>query len=291
MPNTDRIAAGRPRCFGVVIEQAVKRAPDSAYFADMLNSFVDTVEGYGCDVLLLAEQLPGRAADCAEHARERDCDGVFVLAATDAVKPLADRLRALGRPVVCTDYRFEGLGCVLSDSAQGVWDLVRYAYTQGHRRVAFIHGDPSQVTRQRVDAYREACKAMQLREYREYRVAAHGHDPEAAAEATRRLLMLPIPPTCILYPDDFSALGGLNMLRRLGLDVPGDISVMGFGGGALGQALTPRLTTLRLEGGLMGSAAARLLLDALKAGPPYDMPGIRVPGKLVPGETVGPFVA
>ncbi len=63
-----------------------------------------------------------------------------------------------------------------------------------------------------------------------YVLEAGYRDTDAAAAATEELLKLPCPPTCILYPDDFSCLGGMNMLREKGLRIPEDISIAGYDG-------------------------------------------------------------
>ena len=55
---------------------------------------------------------------------------------------------------------------------------------------------------------------MCIRDRDEYVLEAGYRDTDAAAAATEELLKLPCPPTCILYPDDFSCLGGMNMLRE-----------------------------------------------------------------------------
>ena len=49
-------------------------------------------------------------------------------------------------------------------------------------------------------------------------------DADSAAKATAELLDLPNPPTCILYPDDYAAIGGINEIRERGLRIPEDIS-------------------------------------------------------------------
>lgn len=56
------------------------------------------------------------------------------------------------------------------------------------------------------------------------------HDADRCAAETKALLELPQPPTCIIFPDDFSALGGYNAISEAGLSIPEDISVMGYDG-------------------------------------------------------------
>ena len=277
---------GHSYCFGIIYEEAMKYGLNHDYFTRILNSFVSAAEAHGYDVFLLGEKLAGRAMSYTEHARYRNCDGILIISGTDSIARVADELRSLDKPVVCVDYRFEGFGSVLSDNEQGVRDLVNYVVGQGHRRVAFIHGNDSNVTRLRVDCFEQTCRALGLRVPREYIVPAAYYDARAAAEATRFLLNLSAPPTCILYPDDFAYMGGLNELNRRGLRVPGDISAAGYDGVDLSQAFNPKLTTLRQDSEALGAAAARMLVEAAESGPPFQMSSERIPGRLIEGETV-----
>ena len=64
---------------------------------------------------------------------------------------------------------------------------------------------------------------------------------EASSEATKKLLALKNPPTCILYPDDYTAIGGIAVIREAGLSIPSDISVAGYDGISLIQQFQPSL--------------------------------------------------
>ena len=104
--------------------------------------------------------------------------------------------------------------------------------------------------------------------------------------ATARLLDLPEPPTCILYPDDISYIGGMNEIERRGLSIPGDISVMGYDGIDVSQMFHPRLTTLKQDADRMGALAAEELVKTVEEGRRYIPGRILVPGQLLAGETV-----
>ena len=111
-------------------------------------------------------------------------------------------------------------------------------------------------------------------------------NPQAVGVATARLLDLPEPPSCILYPDDISYIGGMNEIERRGLSIPGDISVMGYDGIDVSQMFHPRLTTLKQDADRMGALAAEELVKTVEEGRGY-LPGrIVVPGQLLVGETV-----
>ena len=89
-------------------------------------------------------------------------------------------------------------------------------------------------------------------------------DAEAAAIATSELLDLKDPPTCILYPDDFSALGGINEIHERGLRIPDDISIAGYDGLTFARILEPRLTTLCQDTETIGRLAAQKLIDLIE---------------------------
>ena len=79
--------------------------------------------------------------------------------------------------------------------------------TPAHR---FIHGEKTAVTENRLAGFYQACEELGLKVPEEYVRCGVYHDVDRCAEETRALLALPQRPTCIIFPDDFSALGGYN---------------------------------------------------------------------------------
>ena len=189
-------------------------------------------------------RLGGRTIRYAEHARYRNCDGVFI-ANESYKKPEVRELADCGIPAVTIDYTYDGCASVQSDNYQGVRDLVRYIHGMGHRRIAFIHGEDTPVTDVRVASFRQTCRELGLDIPEAYVTEAVYCDPASCEAPTRRLLALETPPTCILYPDDTAYIGGRNEIYRQGLRIPEDISAAGYDGIDLSQILRPRLTTLK----------------------------------------------
>jgi len=111
-------------------------------------------------------------------------------------------------------------------------------------------------------------------------------DPDAAAAHTRTLLSLPDPPTCILYPDDISYIGGMNEIEKQGLSIPEDISAVGYDGSYVSQLIRPRLTTLKQDADRMGELAAEELAKAVEEGRSYIPGRVVVSGELLIGKTV-----
>ena len=91
-------------------------------------------------------------------------------------------------------------------------------------------------------------------------------------------------PTCILFPDDFSYIGGLNALTEMGLRVPDDISVMGYDGIHLARVL--KLTTYYQDTVAMGKTAAESLISLIENPKTTLIDRIKVHGSLLEGSTV-----
>ena len=110
------------------------------------------------------------------------------------------------------------------------------------------------------------------------------HDPERCARATAELLDLPDRPTCIIFPDDFSYIGGMNVLNDRGLRVPEDISVVGYDGIHLAKVL--RLTTYSQNAVKLGAVAAERLISLIEHPKTTPTDRIMVPGELLEGSSV-----
>ncbi len=289
LPNAAARAmrTSRSYCFGVLFRDS--DGNDSVmtheFFSRILHGFKRRAEELGYDIFYISDHLGRRRIDYVEHARYRNCDGVLI-ANTRFESPETRALVDSGIPVVTIDYVFDTCGSVQSDNFQGMRDLVRYVYTQGHRDIALIYGEDTGVTRARLSSFRQTCRDLGLEIPEEYMIAADYHSPEASEEATRRLLALTKRPTCILYPDDISYIGGRNEIYRQNLRIPEDVSATGYDGIDLSQILRPRLATLKQNADLMGSSAADELVRAVDEGKNYVPGRIIIPGAVLPGETL-----
>ena len=182
-------------------------------------------------------------------------------------------------------YSLDG-AAVVSDNVRGMEELVRYVYAKGHRRIAFIHGERTTVTENRLTGFYRACDALGLEIPEEYVCEGVYHDPDRCAELTRELLQLPEPPTCILMPDDFSSIGGGNAIRRMGLRFPEDVSAAGYDGIQLASVTNPAMTTYRQDTAALGKTAAAKLIELIEKPRTALVDRILIPGKLVEGGSV-----
>ena len=102
----------------------------------------------------------------------------------------------------------------------------------------------------------------------------------------KKLLALPQRPSCILFPDDYAYLGGLNAITEAGLRIPEDISAAGYDGIKLAQVISPRLTTWRQNTEELGRTAAARLIERIEH-PRTALPEhLVIRGSLFEGESV-----
>ena len=270
---------------GVLFADEVSSGLMHEYFSAVLNSLKDEAERSGYDITFICKNIGGRNMSYLDHCRYRKCDGV-VIACVDFFDSSILELIHSGIPIVTVDHIFDRCGAVISDNVKGMSDLVTYIIGQGHRRIAYIYGGDTSVTRNRLAGFYRACERHGIVVPDEYVLSGFYHDPDACARATEKLMELPEPPTCILYPDDIALLGGRNQLEMMGLSIPDDVSIAGYDGAVLSQAVRPTLTTLQQDTETLGREAARQVIEAIENPKTYLPRQELIPGKLLQGGTV-----
>jgi LacI family transcriptional regulator, galactose operon repressor len=159
------------------------------------------------------------------------CDGLLVI----SLAPRDDEVEALlsrGVPVVLVDAHHPRLPRVVVDDVHGGELATRHLLELGHERIAFV-GDSTDPrfgfvsSRQRFAGYCNALAAAGIPlKHRLQRFGPHGR--RLAHRVTSELLSLDDPPTAIFAASDTQALGVLEAAGYEGVDVPGELSVIGF---------------------------------------------------------------
>ena len=255
------------------------------YFASMINSFRYEAERSGYDITFINSDFGPTDASYLQHARYRRVEGVAIICA-DFFDPAVQELAYSDIPVVTLDHAYDDRMAVLSDNLNGVEELVRYAFAKGHRRIAYIHGNPTAVTERRLRGFYRACEALGLELPEGYVSGCEYHEPDSCYEATKKLLACTPRPSCILFPDDYAYIGGFNAITEAGLRIPEDISVAGYDGIHLARVLSPRLTTWRQNTEELGKTAAARLIEKIER-PRTTLPEhLVIGGSLYEGESV-----
>lgn len=289
LPNSAAQALKTNRTYniGVLFADDVHSGLKHDYFASVLDSMKQTVEAHGYDMTFIncSRTRPNRMS-YLNHARYRGFDGV-VIACVDFYDDEVAELVNSDVPVVTIDHLFNNRIAIISDNINGMKDLLTFVYDMGHRRIAYIHGMDSAVTRSRLTSFYRTAEELSIEVPDQYIKEAAYRDTDGAEAATRELLELKTPPTCILYPDDFSSFGGINAIKKMGLRIPEDISIAGYDGIGIGRHIEPQLTTLRQDTDQIGIQAGEKIISLIEKPKSTVIEQVVISGEVYKGETVG----
>lgn len=289
LPNATARALRSKRSYsiGVLFGDEEGTALTDEFFPKVLNAFKLAVEKRGYEIIFINKEIGNHTMTYLEHCRYRGVDGV-VLAYAPFWEPEVVELIKSDMPVVTVDRIFEEKTSVCFDYTQGMRDLVTYIYEKGHRKIAYIHGEwmEESITSERLDSFCRTMEDLGLQVPDAYVKKGKYLDFRLAGELTAELLDLFDPPTCILYPNDFSALGGIGMIYKRKLIIPDDISVAGYDGIPLAEATTPELTTLKQDSEGMGEAIAERIVALIENPGKEPVKRVVIKGKVSGGNSV-----
>ncbi len=223
----------------------------------------------------LTERAPSAVIDVVDDVRQGD-----LAALTKARMPLV-----VIDPLSLPRRQVTSIG---TTNFSGGLAATEHLLSLGHRRIAFL-GGPAEAAYNlaRMHGYRAAMETAGVPVTAEY-VRTAGYDYEAGVAGGAALLDLPHPPTAVFAATDESAAGVLEAARVRGLQVPRDLSLVGFDDTAVARLLSPPLTTVRQPLLEMGRVALRTVLR-LAAGEQLDSHHVELATELiVRGSTAAP---
>jgi LacI family transcriptional regulator len=226
-------------------------------------------------VLCSSENTEEAESSNARLLRSQRVDGVVYLTGFHESPTSLLELQSLG-PVVLVDERVPGadLPAVLAEGRRGARDVAAHVVALGHKRFTCIAGPSALWTaEQRLAGYREAL-ALGGFDPDTMEVLVGDYRMESGFELAKKALNVPAltRPTALLCANDMMAIGALEYCRASGLNVPADVSVVGFDDVPMAPLLSPRLTTVRQPAREMGVHAAELLLDLIRGDAKPDSP-------------------
>ena len=262
----------RSHVIGVFLETG-EGHPDlqHPFFHEVLVGLKNTIGSGGYDLLLFAAENPGNGYGTHSYlkrSRHHKTEGV-VLMGTDPEDPEVRRLVRSEMPTVGVDVALEGPSTtyVISDNVDGASRAVRHFHSIGHRRIATITGMlDTRTGSDRLRGYRQALQACGLA-YRDEYVAYGDFYVESGRRAMADLLSLDEPPTAVFAASDMMALGAIRAVGDAGLNVPADVSVIGFDDIQLADHMNPPLTTVRQDKAGLGAAAGSALVRLIDGEP------------------------
>lgn len=234
------------------------RADYGAFESALLAGILRGVNEQKFDVTLLSlqrDRLPTETY--TQFFMRKGLRGV-ILRTFENSRPVAEEIAAEGFPSIVVADRFDSpdVNYVCCDSREDSRRAVEHLIHLGHSRIAlYTHNVPDTDHRDRRAGYLDA-------------LAAHGiapdpsiivelvASPEGGASAINRLMSLPSPPTAIFFADPLATIGAMHRCHALGIDIPGELSIVGFDDSDIRHHTWPPFTAVVQDANMLGYEAA-----------------------------------
>jgi LacI family repressor for deo operon, udp, cdd, tsx, nupC, and nupG len=259
-PDASGLASGQTRRVAVVV-----RDTETWFYYAALGAIESVLRTAGLDTMLYRVSSEGeRDRFFDELPARRKVDGV-ILVGVPLSPHQVERLGRMSVPILMAGSSVEHYPSVHIDETEAARQAVNHLTALGHRRIARIgiidpDGEPWQPDAGRDQGYRRALESVGI-EVDPHLTVRVDFSVDGGALAMDRLLSLDSPPTAVFAFSDEIAIGSLRSLRRVGLTVPGDVSVVGIDDHPMADLSD--LTTVRQPVREMGRRAAELLVDVL----------------------------
>lgn len=270
-PAARALARGRTGAVGVLLTDSLRDAFSDEVATTFLGAIADELEPSGLALTLLS-------SGCGDFIPARDVpmDGAFVYSC-DTNSPGVDWLRRRKLPLVYIDHApVDRASSINIDDRSGARAAGEHLVQLGHRRIGILtasftgpHGlvtDPisaagGHVTKQRMLGWIDALEPVDIRPVV---VQLPNSEEHLGYDAARSLLDDDERPTALLCFSDAIAAGALHAADSLGLDVPGDVSIVGFDDSMLAVRTRPALTTVRQDVEAKGRTATSVLIAQIE---------------------------
>ena len=240
--------------------------PSAAYLSEFLVGGLEEVSR--SNIQLVVEKCePGQDdTDAATRLVKDGIDGVILppplCDSADVIRIFADA--HIPAVAVATGRPASSVAAVSIDDRAAATAMTAHLIALGHRRIALIGGNPNQTaSEERRLGYRDALAAAGIA-WDDALVADGLFSYRSGLDAAEALLSLAAPPTAIFAANDDMAAGAVAVAHRRHLDVPRDLTVVGFDDTALATTIWPELTTIRQPIAAMSRAAVELLVDDIR---------------------------
>ena len=286
-PNSQARALKTNRTYniGLLFVEEPGKGFAQEFFAKIISAFKNACEKAGYDITFINKGFGKQKMSSYEHCKYRNVDGIL-LTLGDFTDPDVYEIVNSDIPSVTIDHIFDNTTAIMSSNEIGVEKLVDFVHNKGHKKIAYISGHKATVTDRRLLGFHKACEKRNIEINPKWLLKGDFHNPKVAYDLTKKLLSQKDRPTCIFMPDDYSAIGGMNAIRDLGLSVPEDVSLVGFDGISYTQLMRPKLTTYLQDTETIGKKAAERMISLIEK-PEKTFPEvITVDGWLLEGESV-----
>jgi len=255
------------------------RYSDAYYFPEILTGFRQVMDEHGYSPTLYSTNMP-----IPSRVIAADTAVACLLLGEDDIQPL-ENLKDSGYSVVAINH-YRGrrsIPTVRIDDSDGVRQAIDHLIALGHQSIGFIAGPQDNCDAlDRKRGYRAAVKLYGFQSLE----AGDDFSEETGYRTAHQILQKQNGPTALVCASDLSAIGVMKAAHDLGLRIPDDLSLIGFGDFSLADYVNPPLTTVRQDRKALGRYAARSLIHIANDENPRNV--VLPPELIVRGSTASP---
>lgn len=249
------------------------------FHATLAKGVQDAAEAQGYTVLMFnSDEQPGKERRALETLHGHLPMGLIVVPTARTRENLSV---VSGLPTIELDRAsgLKGAHTVMVDNVAGAREAVTHLTGLGHRRVGMIVGNQDVSTaRERLQGYCEALETAQV-PYLEELVLPGDHREQGGRLAALQLLSGRERPTALFVGNNEMTVGAVLAARELGLNIPGDLSVVGFDDSRWAQTMSPALSVVSQPTYELGQLACQHLLSLIAGQPCVD--SVRLPTRMI----------
>ncbi|MCK4751365.1 MAG: LacI family DNA-binding transcriptional regulator [Bacteroidales bacterium] len=253
------------RTIGVIVPDLVTH-----FFSSVISGIESYASQQGYYIIISSSyESFQKEKECIENLLNSRVEGLIVSLSyqTKDHAHFEDLVRK-GIPIVFFDRIClpEKVSTVVADNFEAARKITHHFAEAGYKKIAYIAGPEFlNITRERLEGYLTGLKDHHIKLNREYLVHCE-MNPESATEATRKLLALPERPDAIFGINDTVAFAAMKEVRKQGLRIPEEVSIVGFTDDYHASVVHPSLTSITHPTFEMGETAAKLFFESLDGG-------------------------
>ncbi len=283
--NARNLAQNESKIIGLALKARADKYDNlimDPFVSELIGGVEETIRNAGYFMMLY---ISSDTTEIMRHVSTWNVDGLilFGMLNDDGVR-VSEKYK---KPIVCIDtYSIEGLkhftNVGLNDE-QGSYDITNYLISQGHKKIAFLSDNTNGVDLARLNGYKMALKDAGIR-YKTSNFLKIRPRAEEIEESLEEICQRVNEFTAVFCVSDLYAITLMAALEDRGINVPDDISIVGFDDNMLGKLHRPALTTVHQDVKVKGVTAAETLLKQLAG---HKTPNqIQLPTHIVIRDTV-----
>jgi len=263
IPNRQAVllASNKTMRIGLVVRTYKSFSPFSrSYFPRLLDGVLQKAEELGYSVTIVLDKKNDEYKDLSHMIYSKEVDG-FIFSVAPLGEPRFGNLLDHQVPFVLVNNVYQGADCINCDPAQGTRDALSHLSVLGHKHIGYITGDSHYWDGQkRLEIFEALTSEMGF----ETTIVEGNFSKRSGIAGAGELLTMKNPPTVIMTGSDRCSLGVMEYCKTEGLQIPEDVSLIGFDNLGPARDAVPGLSTIHNPVVRMGSDAVELLDSKLR---------------------------